>query len=723
MSERLRVQTIDGIWETLGIDRYPGVMPQEIAPTWNGKGPDGLTFTMRRSPIFRHPDVDPFTPIEYLPDGRDAPTWSGFTIEAPAAVDALTIQARGWQHHGDDDVMRRLYVHEDLRAWIDQRQRPEATLSRVGTAAAITQVGDGGIVLGWSKGAVVGGGSPFSAVVFDCGDDPAFWAKAMTVDFNKNTFVGGGWNFVVRNNNSPDAAANGLDYEDGFNQASTAANGDYYGTDVTFTTKRRYLAICAFYAGAGVTINEDDIWKIFAIRVYGQTAYRASGQSSLKASDVLSDVFGLATTPLLSTDKSLIAATTLPLRHFTLQDETPMAAADRVNAYHNYRLKIDHRRRVVFQPQSDRALLAVDLRKPGADFQDASLHSGQAIYNKVVVRGRSGAGADLRVIRYSGDVFTGRGLPLTSPAPTNPGFEVNNAGWSGGPGVTRVTVAPYVNSGVGAAQVNGLVNPGPSSFAEIQADIAGGTFLAGKTYRFDLWIGELGANGTAFTSRVWTYYKLRAGVLTGTDYAEQTLRGVLTNNARRRLSITWTPTVDTAAASVKFGISGWRAWEDGTGGAWNGLGFDDLSISLVTATAPDRRGFKRTYILDIPEPTDVEAMKALGDSFLAQHGYTPLRGSLTITSDDAVSMIAGQGAVFGTKEAQGEAYVPLGDLGIYTGELILLRNLTDPDVGDFGRVGIISTVAKSGDTVTIALDNDRQNFQALLSRMGGTGAR
>lgn len=733
MPERLRVQTVDGAWETLGVDRYPGVMPQDIAPSWNPKGPDALSFTMQRSPIFRHPDLDPFTPIEYMPDGRDTPTWSGFTVEAPAAPGALSVQARGWQYHGDDDVVRRLYVHEDLRAWIDVRQRPEATLSRIGTAAGTVQVGDAGIVIGWPKGVTVGGGAPVVGVMLDCGDDPAFWPAAVSIDFNKNTYtaLAANWRFNIRNNNSPDIAVNSVDYEDAYTQDNAVANGDYRNQDATFTTKRRYVAILFYYFGGGGVTGEDDLYKVTGIRLFGKSAYRVNGQSVLLASDVLLDLFGMpATTPLLSTDRSLVASTALPLRHLTLTDETPMAAADRVNAYHNYRLKVDHFRRLIFQPQSDRAILAVDLSKAGAEFQDASLHSGQAIYNKVIVRGRSGSGADLRAVRYSGDVFTSRGLPLTSPAPLNPGFEVDVANWAGGPGLTRVTTAGYPHSGAAAGQVTGLNNnipPGPSSFAEIQASIGSGTFKAGKTYRFDLWLYELGPNPTALeiqtSGRVWTYYRLRAGVLSGTDYGDTTIKKVLANGSQTMVSVTWTPTADTAGTSVKFGISGYRLQENGTGWPWNGLGFDDLGISLVTATAPDRRGFKRTYILDIPEPTDTDAMRALGDAFLAQHGYTPLRGALTITSDDAVSMIAGKGANFGTREAQGEAYVPLGDLGVYTGELILLRNLTDPDVGDFGRAGIINTVSKQGDAVTIALDNDRQNFQALLSRIGGTGSR
>lgn len=694
MPERIRVQVADGTWETLGVDRTPGVFPEGITPTWNAAGPDGLAFNLKRAPELVQVDLEEFTPIEYLPDG-DRVTWSGFVIDSPGSSGddpSLAVNALGWQYHLEDDVFKALYVHERLGDWQDLRQRVEADLSRIGTAGAATAVGDGGILLGWAKGAVIGATAPYSGVIFDCGDDPAYWPAAVSIDYVKNTGLAADRNLRVRNNASPDAAADGTSFEDALTASGLDANA-VTTFDATFIVKRRYICLVAFYTGAGGTFAEDNLWQITGVRMFGKTAYRSAGQSILKASDVLKDA--LVRAPLLSQDVSQIATTSLALRHFTADDDTPRAAGDRVNGYHVYRLKVDQLRRLVFQPQLDRAALAVDLAKAGASFRDASTNSGRNLYNSVLVRGRSGSGEDLRVRRYSGGVFPLRAVALTTPAPTNPGFEVNAANWTN---VTRSTVNPRTGTAAGAFTV-------PVSFtAEAVGDVAGADFKAGVTYRFDIYVKAAGATTGGWGGNR-TAYTMRAGVF-GTDEATVTVLATLLNAGYELVSVTWTPRTTVPASTVKVGFRGNRF----AGKTFTELKIDDAAIWQTIATTPDRRGFVRTYTLDVQAPTDTAAMAALGDAFLRLHAYTQLSGELEVTSDAAVRM-------FGSA-----APVPLGDLGLFTGELILLENLIDPDTGDLGRVGIVKTVTKSGDRATIALDNERANFQGLLARMGALSA-
>lgn len=699
MPERIRVQAIDGTWETLGVDRYQGAVPAGIAATWNQKGPDTLTFTLPRRRGVRHPDLDPFTPIEYMPDGRDAPSWTGYTLEAPGGSEGISVQARGLQYHADDDAFRALWVHDDLGAWVDIRQRLEADLSRVGTAAGIVNIAEGALTIGWPKGTALGGAAPYSGVILDCGDDPAGWPIAVTLEYLKNTFVGTDWSIRVRSSASPNIAVDAFDAEDVVIQLGTAANGAY-SVDGTFAKARRYVGVFAFYHGGGVTNGEDDTYKLTAIRLYAKAGYRNAilGESALRTNDVVLDAF--ARCPLLDTANADIDNTVLTLRHVTAADETPMAIAERMNAYHGWRLKIDHRRRAIFKPQLDRATLSVDLAQPGADFEDASLHSGADIYNKVIVRGRDGYGSDLRVIRYSAGLFPARVQQLSSPAPANPGAEVDAANWTN---VNRVLTNP--RSGVGAFGFATLTSP-----PEAVGNMAGADFMPGVTYRFDLWVRAT-MSASARAARILSYFYMRAGV-PGTDETTVTFDAYklgIPTNVYTQLSVFWTPRTRTPAANVKVGFRGER-WSEPqhTPSAFGSLQFDDVAVVRSTATLPDRRGFLRAFILDIPQATDAAAMQALGDAWLRLHAYTPLRGTLTVTSDKAVTLINGDP-------------VPRGELGIYTGELILLRNLTDPDLGDFGRVGIIATASKGPNAGTLTLDNERANFQALLNRMGVVG--
>jgi hypothetical protein len=700
MPERIRVQVADGVWETLGVDRHQGIYPEGIAPTWDAGGPAGMAFNLKRSPDEVLVDLEEFTPIEYLPDGERV-TWSGFTIETPGSPDDQTVavNALGWQFHAEDDPVKALYVHEDLSVWQDIRQRLEADLTRVGTAAGVAQADGGGIVIGWPKGVDLGGSAPYAGVIFDAGEEPDYWPAAIAVDYVKNTLVGGWGRLIVRNSDSPNIAVDATDYEDVISRATTEANGVYPNVAATFTTKRRYVAVIAFYDGAGFSgTGEDDLWTLTGIRLAGKAAYLAGGVSILKASDVIADAY--ARVPLLSKDTSLIAPTTLALRHFTATDESPRAIGDRVNGYHVHRLKVDHLRRVVFQPQSDRPVLAVDLAKPGARWRDASVNNGRSIYNKVLVRGRTGSGVELRIVRYSAHLWPTRSVALVSPAPTNPGFEVNSAGWVK---VSRSISKTRTGSGCGEVLLGaGLVNTSQAG----EASFTGSDFIAGFTYRFDVFVAIEGPS-SASGNRL--FAELVAGVPGATNDVALAVTQLPGLDTYGLASVLWWPRTTYPAASVKLQVRGFRSLEDRS--SITSVRVDDLAVSRIVATSPDRRGFARTYTLDVQAPTDLEGMAALGDAFLRLHAYTPLAGDVEITADGAVTRVGS------------EDPVPLGDLGIYTGELILLRNLIDPDTGDLGRVGIIKTVGKSGDRATIALDNERANFQGLLARMGAVGAR
>jgi hypothetical protein len=143
-----------------------------------------------------------------------------------------------------------------------------------------------------------------------------------------------------------------------------------------------------------------------------------------------------------------------------------------------------------------------------------------------------------------------------------------------------------------------------------------------------------------------------------------------------------------------------------TGATGSGQKLEVIRTPLVP-NALTRRGRTRTYRLQVAAPTDATAMAALGDAFLATKSIVPLRGTLTISADNAVRRIGD------------DAPVPVADLGRYVTELVTLANLIDPTTGALARTATIAGVTINPDegTAAITVDNTRDNFAALLARM------
>lgn len=682
MPELLRVQAADGRWETLGVDRHRGVVPEGIVPTWGPNGPDTLTFTLRRDPSIASPDLEAFTPIEYFPDAGVDPTWTGRTIETPGSSQDdpfITVNARGKQYHLDDDFFTYLYVAEDVAGWTDRRSHL-ATILGSGQFVAGGQVNtDASLTCMFPAGLAVANGDKVGAFI-DIG--PGQIITNISLDYvtsaNNNVgYVG----YMALATNDPWNGETALP-QHGQALTTLGANGT-----INMTPNTRYVTLGLQAVGA-MTVNPDAYIRFVAIRIFARPGYVTAGASVLKASDVVSDVVDRF--PLLSRDKTQVAATALSLREFAAADDTGRNVIDRVNGYHNWRWKVDEQSRVVFQPQADRALLVVDLAKPGAEFADASVNSGEDLYNHVVVVGRSGANTPLRVERFASDLFPARVIP-SAQAFTNPTFDVDAAAWTN---VTRVTTP--VHGGAGAGQIT-------AAATAVTALAAGQTFTAGVTYRFNVWTRS---NGTASepNTKAQVLLTLAATANPSIPIAQTTV--YVTPNGYVQASLTWTPAQDTPSSSLQFSvfIGGYRRFIP------TGNFIDDLSVTRSVATVPDKRGFTRSYKLTVDAPTDADAMALLGDAFLAAHANVTLKGTLEVTDDRAVRLLSSG------------APVPLGQLGRYTTELILLANLVAPDTGDLGRVGVIVAASKSGDTATLTIDNDRQNFAALIARMGAVGA-
>lgn len=118
----VRLQSLDGTWETCGVDRAAGIFPENVTLSSDSWGPKTASFDLRRDPMLPWPDVLAFTPVKIEVDGQLV--WSGRVSETPSregAESVMSVTCEGWQAHLDDDLVDRMWVHDDLTAWKDYR--------------------------------------------------------------------------------------------------------------------------------------------------------------------------------------------------------------------------------------------------------------------------------------------------------------------------------------------------------------------------------------------------------------------------------------------------------------------------------------------------------------------------------------------------------------------------------------------------------------------------
>lgn len=692
MPGRIAVSVLDGQWETLGTDRDPGNEPYGIAATYNDWGPDTLAFNIRRDPAVEHADLVAYTPVRYYPDAGDRATWAGFLLERPGGSEAdpsIAGVARGWQYHLDDDVAPALFVHANMADWQDLRTHIDAYLPDW-PSSATCNVSESQAVCGWPGGTVPITQNTGAGIFLDFGPDPNCWPLRLEVNvsYPDTAGLGPGPSTAVYLRCADSLAfltgAGGgvLGTNSGEFVSGTSLSGNIGGT---VTVARRYVGIFAWRAGAtGTSPAAKDAQVAFRdVRAYRKAAYASAFASILKVSDIIKEVLPLA--PLLDQSTADVASTSLSIPHaaWPREPRPPRQTIDEWNAYHRYVRKIGGPGldRLVFKPQPSRAVLRVDTEQPGARFADASISSGADIYNRALVRAASGAGVPLEVVRMASGLAGAPQYPVPSAGqPVNPSASVNLTGVTPAGGtLTRDTT---------------IFQSSPASFKYVTPSIGvwiivwdfapGFTFKANETYVFSVAARvTAGSDGWFFRRGFYpsdspeTFVNVAAGFTT--------------------YSFPWTPTIDYDSGDVDFQA---RAIAAST------IYLDDLIVTQGRPTIIDRRGFRRAYTIDVGSPSDSVAMGALGDAALNLHAATPLKGSLEVSADDAV-----------TELTTGRT-VPMHELGLYAGELVHIANLSDPDVsgGTQGRNGKIAAVSGEG-PVTLTIDNQRTAFEALLARM------
>ncbi len=421
-SVTVRMQTLDGVWETVGSDR----------------------------------------------DGR--------VKETPVreAERVVNVQGAGWQYHLDDDVYEHCYLKSSLSDYKDMRGVPGAELgiARANAAGQVTASGRQ-IYLGWPGGTALNN-LAFVGVLLDLG--PSSTAAAISIDWESSNNTANA-TFFARTWSLPTTAGGGG--SDAFTFIlNTGASGTTSGT---FGSPQRYVQLFVFSGITGTTAVDHYV-KLNGVRVFTSTTYQSSGVSVLKATQIISDALDRATI-LLSDDRSGIdpdGTVTFAFPEFALVGQkTPREVIDAADSVHGYRKQVAVRRRMIYEPRPSVPLVEIGAW-PGSAFDDASANDGEEIYNRVLVTGTGAGGEPLVVERSAGQQPGVLLSAVTSPTPDNPSFAVNTATWtpSSPTTITRDTTDFDSTPAAGRWDRSGSdLAPGD----ELTQTFTG-TFLAGRTY-------------------------------------------------------------------------------------------------------------------------------------------------------------------------------------------------------------------------------------------------
>lgn len=677
----VRLQALDGTWETCGADRARGVWPENLVASANDWGPDKASFDLRRDPRLPWPDIGAASPVEIEVDGTLV--WKGRVSETPTRESerTLNVQCEGLQYHLDDDAYERVYVHTKLADYQDMRSKPTAVLG-AGQAIAAGQVSneDGVLTLMFPDGTAVVNGSHVGAVL-DLGLYST--AKRIVVEWESSndaatTFFARASDFADKNGWT--AALS----DDAFSVVSGGASGTNSGT---FATAHRYVHLFYIRTGGAGTFAGDSWFKVKAARVFADTAYESAGQSVLTLDTILKDARNRATiTTIIGRDDTQIQTESFGIPDFRIADEpkTPREVLTAANAYEDNQLAVDVNGRMISRTRPTYPLYEIG-GWTGADFEDASANSLEEIYNRVIVTGQTPAGDPVRVDRTRDPAIYA--AVAASPSPPNPSFDTNTTGWSVfAAALTRDTVVfdstpasgKFITSAVGAS--------------DAQTDFTG-TFLAGHTYVAEI---RLRPNTTLLN------WQLYFGDFATGDYIAYILPAG-TAGAFATYRAVWTPRRNSSASSLQLLPVAPLT------GATITIWLDTLNLRHMAGSLVDRRGFRRTKILPVKSdlPSDGAAAAKIGDTYLDGHRVTPFKGKLAVTGQAGVRRVLG-----------GQNVHPARMLLGY-GEMVRFSDRIDPDTGGVGRDGRIVAVEyrQTENAVSLDLDSTRSNFEALLERL------
>lgn len=681
----VRLQALDGTWETCGVDRLTRIFPENVSLSSDSWGPKTASFDLRRDPTLPWPDVLAFTPVKIEVDGQLV--WSGRVSETPSregAETVMTINCEGWQHHLDDDMLDKMWVCADPTRWKNFAEKLESDPASFPASWSV-ETGNGAVKMTWPADLKPYGGA---LVYFDAGPNGKIikmtWKRSASAWIGNNALYVQGFNSLYNIVTSTSLGA----------QTAVVDNAG----SVTFTQPCRYAAF-RMDANSWASAATVDSWVSFKdLTVYSATALESGGSSNLKASRVVTEAATLRA-PLLSTNTSMITSTSTNLAEYAPeQARTGREHINAVDGFHGWTKKVDAFRRMNYYPKPSRAKYdsgEYSLKESS----DSAGSAGAEIYNRVVVTGQDAAGNPVSVTRYPQnweDATSKLGVP-------NPNFTNNNVlGWvSEVPGqaqITRTTTAGEFETGVAGGKI--VNTSGANGYGCIAGVFNNPQF--GRAYRVtmrlkssvankqvgirDLWDEGMGTTKEAIWSQGYTKV-----VTIGTSWTTVTY-DVLPDSTQA-----------VYGAGVKLQLKNH---------ATEAIYIDYIKFEINSATLADRRGFLKTFNLSVNTmlPSDGVLAAAIGDAWLANHSTTSFKGDVTLSGPNSLrDRLSGQP-------------VPLYQLLADTDELIHFSDRINPDTGGMGRTARITNVTYTPleDKAVVTLDNTRTDFETLLNRLGAT---
>lgn len=680
----VRVQALDGAWETCGADRARGIVPENVQLVSDQWGSKTASFDLRRDPKAIWPDISAFAPVEVEVGGRLV--WSGRVSETPvrdSTDSVIGVQCEGWQAHLDDDLYERIYAHTNLTDWKDARSDPAATLTTLLANWQVT-AGDGKISLMCPQGTSPGGRA---AVVLDLG--PNSTAKRVVVDWSITARQAASGNrafYFGSSNTSGDAG--GSPTLTTISSSTTATSGTFTNT---LATEARYLFLAYDANTYGSACSADDGVTITSVQVFADTAYESANASVLKADQVVKDALSRATL-LLSSDQSGISAGTFSIPELAPSDpKTPREMWNAVNAFEDYQAEIDVLKRPVFRAKPSSPEVEVGAWS-GMEFEDSSANSGGDVYSGVVITCNQADGSPLRVRRTQSQQASANSVVLTSPTFTNATFETNVTGWTASSStVTRDTGNAY--SGTAGARWD-KTGASDSMTTGVLTGTLTGTWRAGVSYTVWYYVKSAGTV---------TFFNSQLG--SATDRGPNNTRVYFGTTGWERVPVSWTPQ-NTVSASVTLTLTMTVPAFLSTVGGF--LYVDDFVVMSSNDTVVERRGFARTKQIASNFTLTTTAAQQIADKWLLAHKTSPFKGRAKLTGNQAC------------REIKTGRPVKPEELLLRTGELIRFGDRIDPDTGATGRDGRLVEAQYEADTdsVTLTIDSSRAGFEALLERLG-----
>lgn len=660
------LQPRDGGWIKLGTGTRYQVVPESIS--FDGDlgeyGCLSARWKMTMNPRFPHLELEHFTPV--LIESGAEHVWSGRIISTPTQYgedSVVNVEAQGWGQHTKDDAADRTWIVSDLSRWVDARSIDAQVLSATAFAASGTVDAGRGVIrialppngtytLGQTNGAVL-----------DLG--PNGTAAAIAVMWDGG---GGGYNVCVctSSDGKVDATTEQV--------LATIATG---GTStVTFSTPKRYVLFYTKRTAATVTASTAEAWaRLSFAAVATSSSYLSGNASALKASTIIGDTL-TELCPLVSSDRSLISATSFNVPQFPASSGWRYANEyiDNANAFHGWQflLSPDPTPVATFRAVPTLPAFVVGIADD-YHFENPSQSDGRSVFSRVVSEYTAADGQQL-------DASLENTWSLSSQQAANPGFEsASLASWTPYNGSLTRDTAVF---DVGLA--SGRMGTDATGVALSETQITG--LSVGKMYRF--------------TVRVRRAATMIAGsefrVVSGATQNVTSLQGAA-SGAFQTFTVDHYPTTSTASVQIYLAT--------GVAAVATAGYVDEVTVTENRSTVVGLRGFRRTALRPMGGASNATAASSIASLELDAAQYPPLKGSLAL-----------QGRV----RRMGGGTSPVSILPSMVGEVILIENLEDPNTGALGRQGVIKRAAydESTDTATVEIDDPSDFIDNLRARLG-----